>query len=109
MFAERAGFLEHADLDVAQISAGIVVGFDHPGERDCSSQPRRATSDKKDIHRNRLGVGRLRQDQPLQWERCLMRAGKDFAGACGHQWCFFASRTASVSAGITSNTSPTMP
>ena len=82
MFAERAGFLEHADLNVAQISAGLVVGLDQPGERDRSGQSRRPAADEENIHRNRLGIGRLRQDQPLQRERRLMRAGKKLRLAC---------------------------
>ncbi len=109
MFAEGAGFLEHADLDIAEISAGLVIGFDQPGECDRSSHSRRSAPDEENIHRHRLGVGRLRQDQPFHGERRLMRARENISGAGGHQWCFFASRTASVSAGITSNTSPTIP
>jgi len=36
VLAERSGFFQNADLDIAEISAGIVVGFHHPRERDRS-------------------------------------------------------------------------
>src|SRR6185503_20238520 len=112
MLAEGAGFLEYSDLDVAQLSPGFVVGFDEAGKGDRTGEARRSATNEQHIHRNRFSIRRLCQDQAVERERRLVppwQHGPVAIGAAGHQWCFLASRTASVSAGITSNTSPTIP
>jgi hypothetical protein len=77
MLAECTGLFQNADLDIAEITARFIVGFDHSGKRDRSGQSRRTTTDEEDIHRNCFGVGRLGEDQLLQRERRLVRARKN--------------------------------
>ena len=89
-----------------QVSAPL---FDQERQGNCAGESRRPATDEEDIHRDCFGIRRLGQDQSLEGKRSLMDYRKDFTSAIRHQWCFLASRTASVSAGITSNTSPTIP
>src|SRR5258705_9291507 len=84
MSAERSGFFEPPNLDVAQISAGFVVGLYEARQRNGAGEARRATSDEEDIHRHCFRIGWLGQNQPLQWKRSLVQAGKNFAGAIRH-------------------------
>jgi hypothetical protein len=72
MLAERAGFLEDADLDITKISARFVVGFDKAGKRDRPRQSRRPAAHEDDIHRHGLGVRPFGEDQPIEWKRSLM-------------------------------------
>src|SRR6266576_4115542 len=108
MLAEGARFLEHADLYITEIAASLVVGLDQSRQRNCAGEPRRPATDEEHIHRDCFRIRRLRQDQSIERKRSLMDYRKDFTSAIRHQWCFLASRTASVRAGITSNTSPTI-
>jgi hypothetical protein len=68
----------------AEISAGFVVGFHHPRERDRSGQSRGTTADKEDVHRYRFRIGRLGEDQLLQRERCLVSARENLRLAFCH-------------------------
>ena len=59
MLAERACFLEDADLHVAEPATGFVVRLDHPRQRDRSSEAGRPATDEENIHRDCLGVRRV--------------------------------------------------
>jgi hypothetical protein len=66
MLAEGAGFLENPNLDVAEVATSFVVRLDEPGESDRSGETRRAAADEQHVHRNCFGVGRIRENQPLE-------------------------------------------
>src|SRR4051812_1496488 len=85
MFTERAGFLEHSDLNIADIATSFVVGFDQARESDGSGEAGWSAAHKKHIHRHRLGVGRLGEYEPVERQRSLMDYRENFAGAIRHQ------------------------
>ena len=84
MFAKRACFLEHTDLNIAEPATGLVVGLDHSGEGDRASQPRRPTTDEENIHRDCFGIRCVGEDQPIERKRRLMYGRKNFTAAIGH-------------------------
>ena len=72
MLAERAGFLEDADLHVTEPATGLVVRLDHPRQRDRAGEPGRPATDEENIHRDCLGIGRVGENEPVEWKRRLV-------------------------------------
>jgi hypothetical protein len=84
VLSEGAGLLEHADLNFAERATAFVVGLDQPRELDCSGETGGPAADENDVHRNRFGIGRLGEDQPVERKRRLVPARYDAAGAISH-------------------------
>ena len=72
MLAQRARFLEHRDLEVAERSAGLRVRFRQPRQLDRAREAGRSAADEHDIHRHVLRVRRLGHDESLGWQRRLI-------------------------------------
>jgi hypothetical protein len=84
VLSERAGLLEDANLDFTERPARFVVCLNQLRELYRASEPRGATSNEQNIHRNRFGVWRLGQYQSVQRERRLMAARQNAEGTIGH-------------------------
>src|SRR5438445_9162264 len=84
MFAKRACFLEHTDLNIAEPATGLVVGLDHSGQGDRASQSRRPTTDEENIHRDCFGIRCVGEDRRIERKRRLMYGRKTFTAAIGH-------------------------
>ena len=72
MLADGSCFLEDADLHVAEAATGFVVRLDHPRQRDRSSEAGRTATDEENIHRDCLGIGRVGENEPVEWKRRLV-------------------------------------
>src|SRR6266550_623320 len=110
MFSQPTRLLENGDLNVAERAARFVVLLDEARQLDRAGETRRSAADEHNVHRNRFRIGGVADDQSVRRERRLVLDRKNSPPrVTSHQWPFFASAIAAVSAGTTSNTSPTIP
>jgi hypothetical protein len=84
VLTQRSGFLQYADLDIAECSTGFRVMFDELRECDSAGKARWSPTDEKHVHRNSFGVRRLRQDQSIEREWCLVPPRQHSSSAIGH-------------------------
>ncbi len=76
MLAERLGLLEHADLDLAEPAALLVVSRDPLRQPDRARQTGGSAADEQDIERDGLFAGLFADEETVERE-CGLVFGRD--------------------------------
>src|SRR5687768_10514991 len=92
MFTERGCLFQDADLDVAERATRLIVALHEPRELYRAGKPRRPSPDEHDVHRHRLRIGGVREDEALARQLRLVtrrdNGQRPGAGSVAHENAF---------------------